>query len=130
MMVDAAYRKGHWKRSRRLPAMCGFGLACVAVLAAAFAPSAAEFVLFFAVATFGVDLTLSPSWTVCADIGGRHVGALSGAMNMLGSIGAFGSSVLFPFLFSETGNIRSYFYLAAFLDLVAMGCWGFVLSEV
>jgi hypothetical protein len=33
-------------------------------------------------------------------------------------------------LFGVTGNIRSYFYLAAFLDLVAMGCWGFVLAEV
>ena len=128
--VDAIYRKGQWKRSRRLPAMCGFGLACVAVLAAAFVPSACGFVLFFALATFGVDLTLSPSWTVCADIGGRHVGALSGAMNMMGSLSSFGSAILFPVLFGVTGNIRSYFYLAAFLDLVAMGCWGFVLDEV
>jgi hypothetical protein len=29
-----------------------------------------------------------------------------------------------------TGSIRSYFCLAAFLDLVAMGCWGFVLEEI
>jgi MFS transporter, ACS family, glucarate transporter len=128
--VDAIYRKGHWKRSRRLPAMCGFGLACVAVLAAAFVPSIGGFVLFFALATFGVDLTLSPSWTVCADIGGRHVGALSGAMNMMGSLSSLGSAILFPILFGVTGNIRSYFYLAAFLDVVAMGCWGFVLDEI
>jgi ACS family glucarate transporter-like MFS transporter len=128
--VDAIYRRGHWKRSRRLPAMCGFGLACAAVLAAAFVPSVCGFVLFFALATFGVDLTLSPSWTVCADIGGRHVGALSGAMNMMGSISSFGSAILFPILFGVTGNIRSYFCLAAFLDLVAMGCWGFVLDEI
>jgi MFS transporter, ACS family, glucarate transporter len=128
--VDAIYRKGRWKLSRRLPAMCGFGLACVAVLAAAFVPSAGGFVLFFALATFGVDLTLSPSWTVCADIGGRHVGALSGAMNMMGSLSSFGSAILFPILFGVTGNIKSYFYLAAFLDLAAMGCWGFVLDEV
>jgi ACS family glucarate transporter-like MFS transporter len=129
-MVDAIYRRGHWKRSRRLPAMCGFGLAFAAVLAAAFVPSVGGFVLFFALATFGVDLTLSPSWTVCSDIGGRHVGALSGAMNMMGSVSSFGSAILFPILFGVTGNIRSYFCLAAFLDLVAMGCWGFVLDEV
>jgi ACS family glucarate transporter-like MFS transporter len=128
--VDAIYRRGHWKRSRRLPAMCGFGLACAAVLAAAFVPSVGGFLLFFALATFGVDLTLSPSWTVCSDIGGRHVGALSGAMNMMGSISSFGSAILFPVLFGVTGNIKSYFCLAAFLDLVAMGCWGFVLDEI
>jgi ACS family glucarate transporter-like MFS transporter len=86
--------------------------------------------LFFALATFGVDLTLSPSWTVCADMGGRNVGALSGAMNMMGSLSSFGSAILFPILFGVTGNIRSYFYLAAFLDLAAMGCWGFVLDEI
>ncbi|MDX6461725.1 MAG: transporter, family, glucarate transporter [Acidobacteriaceae bacterium] len=127
--VDAIYRKGHWKRSRRLPAMCGFGLACVALIAAPFVPSLVGFVLLFALATFGVDLTLSPSWTVCADIGGRYVGALSGAMNMMGSLSSFGSAILFPGLFALTGNIKTYFYLAAFLDLVAMSCWGFVLNE-
>jgi ACS family glucarate transporter-like MFS transporter len=128
--VDAIYRRGRWKLSRRLPAMCGFGLAAVAVIAAAFVPSAGGFLLFFALATFGVDLTLSPSWTVCADMGGRNVGALSGAMNMMGSLSSFGSAILFPILFGVTGNIRSYFYLAAFLDLAAMGCWGFVLDEI
>jgi ACS family glucarate transporter-like MFS transporter len=129
-MVDAIYRRGHWKRSRRLPAMCGFGLAFAAVVAATFVPSVGGFVLFFALATFGVDLTLSPSWSVCADIGGRHVGALSGAMNMMGSLSSFGSAILFPIMLGVTGNIRSYFCLAAFLDLVAMGCWGFVLDEI
>jgi ACS family glucarate transporter-like MFS transporter len=127
-IVDLVYKRGHWKLSRRLPAMCGFGLACVAVLAAASMPSATGFILFFSLATFGVDLTLSPSWTVCADIGGRHVGTLSGAMNMMGSIGAFASSVLFPYFFGLTGDIKGYFYLAAFLDAIAMGCWGLVLK--
>jgi ACS family glucarate transporter-like MFS transporter len=126
-MVDMVYRKGHWKLSRRLPAMCGFGLACVTVLAAASMHSAAGFILFFSLATFGVDLTLSPSWTVCADIGGKHTGTLSGAMNMMGSLGALASSVLFPFFVGLTGDIKSYFYLAAFLDAVAMACWGIVL---
>jgi ACS family glucarate transporter-like MFS transporter len=128
--VDGIYRRGHWKRSRRLPAMIGFGLASVALVAAAYVPSVGGFVLLFAVATFGVDLTLSPGWTVCADIGGRHVGALSGAMNMMGSVSSFGSAILFPSLFGLTGDIKSYFFLAALLNVVAMGCWGFVLKEV
>jgi ACS family glucarate transporter-like MFS transporter len=128
--VDGIYRSGHWKRSRRLPAMIGFGLASVALIAAAYVPSVGGFVILFAVATFGVDLTLSPGWTVCADIGGRHVGALSGAMNMMGSVSSFGSAILFPSLFGLTGDIKSYFFLAALLNVVAMGCWGFVLKEV
>jgi MFS transporter, ACS family, glucarate transporter len=128
-VVDAIYRKGQRKLSRRLPAICGFGLACVAVMAAAFVPSVTGFIFFFALATFGVDLTLSPSWTVCADIGGRHVGTLSAAMNMMGSVGSFASSVLFPLFVSATGNIKSYFFLAAFLNVVAGACWALILGE-
>jgi MFS transporter, ACS family, glucarate transporter len=128
-MVDAIYRRGYWSLSRRLPAMCGFGLATVSVLAAAFMPSANSFILCFSIATFGVDLTLSPSWTACADIGGRHTGTLSGAMNMMGAIGALVSSVLFPVLFGLTGDIKCYFYLAAFLNLAAMAGWGLALRN-
>jgi ACS family glucarate transporter-like MFS transporter len=128
-LVDAIYRRGYWRASRRLPAMCGFGLATVSVLAAVSMPSATSFIICFSVATFGVDLTLSPSWTACADIGGRHTGTLSGAMNMMGAIGALLSSVLFPFLFGVTGDIKCYFYVAAFLNLAAMAGWGVVLRN-
>jgi hypothetical protein len=33
---------------------------------------------------------------------------------MMGSIGALASSVLFPVFLHSTGDIRTYFYLAAF----------------
>jgi MFS transporter, ACS family, glucarate transporter len=101
----------------------------VSVLAAVSMASANSFILCFSIATFGVDLTLSPSWTACADIGGRHTGTLSGAMNMMGAIGALLSAVLFPFLSDLTGNIKCYFYVAAFLNLAAMAGWGVVLRS-
>jgi ACS family glucarate transporter-like MFS transporter len=95
-VVDSIYGAGHRSLSRKLPAMCGFGLASVTLLAAASMASPNGFILFFSLATFGVDLTLSPSWTACADIGGPHTGTLSGAMNMMGSVGGLVSSVAFP----------------------------------
>jgi MFS transporter, ACS family, glucarate transporter len=128
-IVDLTFRRGHWKLSRRLPAMCGFALAAVAVVAAAASPSANGFIFYFAAATFGVDLTLSPSWTVCADIGGRHTGTLSGAMNMMGSLGALACSVLFPLFLHSTGDIKTYLYLAALLDVGAAAAWGLVLDK-
>jgi ACS family glucarate transporter-like MFS transporter len=127
--VDAIYRSRHWKFSRRLPAMCGFALAAGGVVAATWAHSAQGFIFCFAVATFGADLTLSPGWTVCADIGREHMGTLSGAMNMLGSVGALSSSVLFPLLLQVSGDIKAYFYLAALLDAAAMAGWWFVLDK-
>jgi MFS transporter, ACS family, glucarate transporter len=127
--VDRVYGMGHRALSRKLPAMFGFGLASVALVAAASISSANGFILFFSVATFGVDLTLSPSWTACADIGGEHTGTLSGAMNTMGSLGSLVSAIAFPLLFGMTGDIKSYFYVAVALNLVAMAGWWMVLKE-
>jgi ACS family glucarate transporter-like MFS transporter len=127
--VDKIYRMGRRSLSRKLPAMFGFGLASVALVAATSLSSANGFILFFSLATFGVDLTLSPSWTACADIGGLHTGMVSGAMNMMGSVGSLVSAVSFPLLFGLTGDIKCYFYVAIALNLAAVACWWVALKE-
>ncbi|MEK7407581.1 MAG: MFS transporter [Acidobacteriota bacterium] len=123
LTIDAIYRRGRWRLSRRLPAMFGFSLASVMLVAAASMASPASFIACFALATFGLDLTLSPSWTTCSDIGGRLTGTLSGAMNTMGSVGSFVSSLAFPWLLGLTGGIQTYFYMAAALNVVAVLCW-------
>ena len=40
--------------------------------------------LLLALAYAGSDFMLPVAWAVCLDIGGRHAGAVSGAMNMAG----------------------------------------------
>jgi ACS family glucarate transporter-like MFS transporter len=123
LAVDALHRRGHWRFSRRLPAMCGFSLAAIMLLAAPLSHSVGAFVACFAATTFGIDFTLSPSWSAASDLGGRRTGTLSAAMNTLGSFGSFVSSVAFPVLLSWTGNIRAHFLLAAALDIGAVFCW-------
>jgi ACS family glucarate transporter-like MFS transporter len=123
LVVDTLYRRGMRRLSRRLPAMAGFALACGALIAAAFMTDANGFITCFAAATFGVDFTLSPSWTACADLGGRRTGTLSAAMNTMGSAGSFVSSVAFPWLLAVTGNIKTYFFAAAFLNVLAVAGW-------
>jgi len=103
--------------------MLGFGLANISLIAATFMPSVGGAVICFALATFGVDLTLSPSWTVCMDIGGKYTGTLSGAMNTAGNIGSFISSLTFPYLLSVTGSASMYFYVAAAINFIGMACW-------
>jgi ACS family glucarate transporter-like MFS transporter len=124
--VDRIFKAGNWKMSRALPAIFGFGLAAVTLLPAPLMRSPGWFIACFALTTFGVDLTLSSSWTVCCDVGGQYSGTLSAAMNTLGAIGSFASSLLFPFLIGRVGSIKTYFYLAALLDIVALGCWVYI----
>ena len=86
-----------------------------------------QFVIWFSVATFGVDMTLSPSWSFCNDIGGGSSGAVSGSMNMVGNIGAALSAILFPlFINAETGSANAFFVLAAGLNCIAVLCWLFM----
>lgn len=121
--VDWLYRSGRQNLSRRLPAIAGFALAGASLIAAASMPSPRSFILLFALTTFGVDFTLSPSWTACSDIAGARTGTLSGAMNAMGSLGSFASSICFPWLLGLTGDVQTYFFCAALLNLIAVGGW-------
>jgi MFS transporter, ACS family, glucarate transporter len=124
--VDRVFKSGRWKLSRSMPAMIGFGLATVALLPAPFMRTPELFILCFALTTCGVDLAISPSWTVCCDVGGSYSGTLSAAMNTMGALGSLASSLLFPILMGWTGNIKVYFGVAAFLNIVAIVCWKYI----
>ncbi len=122
-MVDLLYRSGWRAWSRCIPAMFGFLLAAAGILLVTQAGTAKTAVAAFAVATFGVELTISPSWAYCLDIGGKNSGAISGAMNMVGNFGGFVSANAFPFLHRLTGTTDTYFRTAAFLNLIGILCW-------
>ena len=121
--VDRIYRRGHWRASRMIPAAAGFALGAVALIATISMRTVTGAVICFSLATLGVDLTLSSSWTSCQDIAGDRTGALSGTMNMVGNIGSFVSSVTFPWLLKLTGSAATYFYVAAAVNVVGMLCW-------
>ncbi len=127
-IVDRLYRTGWGRGSRVVPAAVGFLIGAVAICGAAQARSPWASVLSIAIATFGVDLTLSPSWTLCIDIAGARTGTLSGAMNMCGNIGSFASSLAFPLLFRWTGRSDTFFYCAGAINLCAAILW-FTLND-
>jgi ACS family glucarate transporter-like MFS transporter len=122
-LVDRLYRSEHREWSRRLPAMVGFSLAAAGVLAVAQMTTAAAAVACFTVATFGAEMTISPSWAYCVDIAGKNSGTVTASMNMLGNLGSFASANAFPWLYGMTGSAAAYFRLAAVLNVAAILCW-------
>ncbi len=122
-MVDAIFRKGNWNRSRKLPAILGFALAAVGLVGSLFMDTPAGAVFFLSIAIFGVDMTLSPSWALCVDIGKKNAGAVSGTMNMAGNLGSFLTALAFPYLTDWTGSVDYFFYVAAGLNLLAITLW-------
>lgn len=134
VLVDKIYKSGNLKMSRRLPAIIGFVLAAIGVVLMTNAQTDINKVLFLTLAIFGADMTLSPSWAFCIDIGKENAGAVSGTMNMAGNLGAFTSILAFGYL--ADGLIKSgvdpkqalagndmFFYICAGLSVVSIFAW-------
>ena len=122
-LVDLLYRSRFRPWSRRVPAAAGFLLAACGVYGVTLLDSPGSTISAFAVATFGVEITISPSWAYCIDIARMNSGGASAAMNMAGSVGAFASANAFPLLYRLTGNSDAYFWIAAALNVLAAVCW-------
>jgi len=122
-MVDFIYRKGNFKLSRRLPAIIGFSLSAIGMIAVTQVATPLVSVAFMALAVFGADMTLSPSWAFCIDVGKENSGAVSGMMNMAGNLGAFVTIIAFPYLFNWTNQYEPFFYICAGLSLLAILMW-------
>jgi ACS family glucarate transporter-like MFS transporter len=121
--VDQLYRSRFRPWSRRAPATFGFLLAASGIYAVPLVNKPGAAVAAFAVAMFGIELTISPSWAYCIDIGHKNSGSVSAAMNMAGSFGALASANAFPWLHRWTGDSATYFRIAAFLNALAILCW-------
>ncbi|PHQ34079.1 MFS transporter [Rhodopirellula bahusiensis] len=121
--VDRLYSRGQWKLSRRLPAAIGFALGAIGMSLCVNMTTPMSAVICMCIAIFGSDMILSPSWSTCMDIGGKSAGAVSGAMNMVGNLGAFATSLSFPYLVAHFNAHEPFFYSAAALNVVAIFMW-------
>ncbi len=129
VLVDMIYRKNKWKLSRKLPAIIGFSLVMAGMLGSMGMDSVNGAVIMLSIAVFGADMTLSPSWSFCIDIGKKNSGTVSGTMNMAGNIGSFITALAFPYLLSWTGSESTFFIVAASLALISILSWVYMNPE-
>jgi MFS transporter, ACS family, glucarate transporter len=122
-MVDALYRSGKLSLSRKLPAVIGFALAAIGMIMSVQQDTAGGAVFWLTLAIFGADMTLSPSWSFCIDIGGRNAGAVSGTMNMAGNLGSAITALAFAYLPETSRGNVAFFYTAAALSMLSLICW-------
>ena len=133
--VDSLYKRtANLNLSRRLPAVIGFILAAAGMILMTMVESDLTKVIFLTIAIFGADMTLSPSWAFCIDIGKENAGSVSGTMNMAGNLGAFTSILAFgymterlissgvnPALALSENNL--FFYVCAGLSILSIFAW-------
>ena len=137
-LVTFLHHRGMPVLSRRIPAMLGYTLGAIGLLLCTQTSESETvwpLILCFSIALFGVEMTLSPSWAFCMDIGGSRSGAVSGAMNMVGNMGAAISAVVFPYFVAhvtmpyvaeQVGTANSFFIFAAAMNVLAVIAWSFM----
>jgi MFS family permease len=123
-------RFGSVALTRRVLGVIGMGLAGVMLLVSMQFSAPIAAVLAIGMASFFNDITLPGSWGACMDVGGRHTGALSGSMNMMGNAGGAVAPMVVPLVLAATGNNWSV-NMALFVVSYFLGalCWLFIDSD-
>lgn len=101
---DALVRRVGLKWGRRAVGLSGLGLSTLFIAAALCTQNKVATVLFLALGYGGSDFMMPAAWAFCLDIGGRHVGAVTGAMNSAGQAGSFLTTVAFGYMVSAFGS--------------------------
>jgi ACS family glucarate transporter-like MFS transporter len=115
-LSDLLVRRRGLRFGRRVVGTAGLAFGSVFLFATSLAPDRTWTAIFLCLGFFSIDCFLPVSWAMTADLGRRSAGAISGAMNMAGQLGAFLSSVTFGYLVQATGGD----YNRALLPLAAL----------
>lgn len=115
----------HWglRAARRTPGLIGLPLAALAILGAVTAPAPTTAALLLASAAGLAALGVSPAWAVCLEIGGRHAGVVSGAMNTFGNLGGTLSPVVVGLCLERWGSWNVSLITVSIGYVVAALCW-------
>lgn len=123
-------RLGSAALTRRVLGVGGMGLAGVMLVVSMQLSTPVASVLAIGMAAFFSDLSLPGAWGACMDVGGRHTGALSGSMNMMGNAGGAIAPMAVPLVLAATNNSwtvnMALFALSYFFGAV---CWAFINTE-
>ncbi len=119
-LSDFACRRLGPRRGRTIVGSVCLTISACLLVATATTPSSNAAVVFLT-AGFGVmDLMLPSAWALCLDIGGRHAGAVSGAMNTAGQFGGFLCTIIFGYVVGQWGDYNlPLFVIAAMLCIAA-----------
>jgi MFS family permease len=121
---------GSIARTRRWLGVFGMGAAGILLLISMQLHTPVASVLAIGLAALFSDLSMPGSWGACMDVGGRHTGALSGSMNMMGQVGGAIAPMVVPLVLAATNNNWSIniglFAVSYFLGAI---CWAFINSD-
>jgi ACS family glucarate transporter-like MFS transporter len=100
-----------------------FGGCALLLVASTRAASPTAKALLLALALAGADLALPACWAVCLDIGARHAGVVTGAMNTLGNLGGFVGPLVVGYAVERGGSWSVPFSITAAVYALGALLW-------
>ena len=92
---DVLVKRFGLRIGRKTVGSTGLALSALCIFGTAVTPDKYMAVALLTFGYFSMDCMLPVSWALCLDVGRKHAGAVTGAMNMAGQFGSFMSSVAF-----------------------------------
>ena len=128
-LTDRLSRKYGIKVGRKALGSSSLAISAVCMFLAAFIPGKMAVFVFLSLC-FGIfDLMLPSAWALCIDLGKKHAGFLSGAMNTAGNIGGFCCGILFGQLVESSGNYNLPLYMIAMMLIISAVLFAFINPE-
>jgi MFS family permease len=119
-LTDRLSRSHGLKVGRSLLGCCAFSGSALLLLASTAVEGRLEKAVLIALALASADLGLAAAWAVCLDVGRRHAGVVTGAMNTFGNLGGmFAPLVVGLVVERSSGSWTFAFYVSA--AVYAMG---------
>jgi len=114
------------KVGRKSIGSLALAVSAICMFLAAFIPGKMAVFVFLSLC-FGIfDLMLPSAWALCIDLGQRHAGTLSGAMNTAGNIGGFCCGIIFGAVVEASGDYNLPLYLIAAMLLVSAALFSMI----
>jgi len=114
-------------RTRRMLGYCAYGGASVLLLAFTSIHDTLWAMCVMSLSAFSAEFSGPISWTTVMDLGGRHTGALSAAMNMMGHFGGSVAPAAIGYILETTGyHWTIAFYCSAAIYSAGALCWALI----
>ena len=125
-LTDRLSRRYGLKIGRKALGSSALAISAVCMFLAAFIPGKMAVFIFLSLC-FGIfDLMLPSAWALCIDLGKKHAGSISGAMNTAGNIGGFCCGILFGYLVESSGNYNLPLYMIAGMLIISAILFTFI----
>jgi len=125
--TSSLIRRFDIRRARKMICYVSYAGAAILMVLAIRVDSVLMAIAFMSLSSFSVELSGPASWTTAMDLGGRHVGAVSGAMNSIGQLGGAVAPAVVGFI--AQGGRQGWsaaLYTAAAVYAIGFFCWLFL----